>query len=173
MARKPNIRPPQGTPLLDPPASQAARAPSDPPAGARKVVVHVDGGSRGNPGPAGAGIVVSADDGTVLIERGIFIGHATNNVAEYRGLIGGLESAALLGASEVEIVSDSELMVRQMTGQYRVKNAGLQPLYDKACQLARQFARCRFRHVRREQNVQADKLANLAMNRRCEVHSAE
>jgi len=118
-------------------------------------------------------VVWSADHGTLLAEHKQAIGITTNNVAEYRGLIGGLESAALLGASEVEIVSDSELMVRQMTGQYRVKNAGLQPLYDKACQLARQFARCRFRHVRREQNVQADKLANLAMNRRCEVHSAE
>ncbi len=159
--------------MFDPAAPKAARTTPDAGSGPGRLVVHVDGGSRGNPGPAGAGIVVSADDGTVLIERGIFIGHATNNVAEYRGLIGGLESAALLGAREVEIVSDSELMVRQMNGQYRVKNAGLKPLYDKACQLARRFARCQFRHVRREQNVLADKLANLAMDRRGEVHSAE
>ena len=159
--------------MFDPAEQQVQRDRSDAPSGVGKVVVNVDGGSRGNPGPAGAGIAVSADDGTVLLERGIFIGHATNNVAEYRGLIGGLESAALLGAREVEIVSDSELLVRQMNGQYRVKNAGLKPLYDKACQLARQFARCQFRHVRREQNVLADKLANLAMDRRREVHSAE
>lgn len=173
MANKPNIRTPQGTPLFDPARQQAQRDQSDAPSGLGRVIVNVDGGSRGNPGPAGAGIVVSADDGTVLLERGIFIGHATNNVAEYHGLIGGLESAALLNASEVEIVSDSELLVRQMNGQYRVKNPGLKPLYDKACALARQFTRCRFRHVRREQNVLADKLANLAMDRRGEVHASE
>ena len=130
-----------------------------------EVLIHIDGGARGNPGPAGAGVVIqSADDGTVLFEGGYFIGRATNNVAEYQGLIKGLARARTLGATTVEIHSDSELLVRQMTGQYRVKNAGLKPLYEQAQALADGFAKCSFSHVRREQNVQADRLVNQAIN---------
>jgi ribonuclease HI len=133
------------------------------------VTIHIDGGSRGNPGPAAAGVVITADDGTVLHEAGLFLGRATNNVAEYSGLLGGLKAAGKLGAREVDIVSDSELLVRQMNGQYRVKNAGLAPLFQEAQQLARAFARCTYRHVRREENVQADGLVNQALDRKKSV----
>lgn len=155
------------------PAPADKPAPAAPPGPPLRLVVNVDGGSRGNPGPAAAGVVVRADDGTVLLERGVFIGHATNNVAEYSGLLEGLRLAQTLRASEVEIVSDSELLVRQMNGQYRVKNAGLKPLYEKALDLARSFRRCSYRHVRREMNVLADRLANLAMDRKRNVESSE
>jgi len=130
-----------------------------------QVVINVDGGSRGNPGPAGAGIVIAAaDDGTILHKAGVFIGQATNNVAEYTGLIEGLKRAAKLQATDVKVLSDSELMVRQMTGQYRVKNQGLKPLYEEATQLAGQLSKFSIAHVRREQNEAADALANKAMN---------
>ncbi len=129
------------------------------------ILLHIDGGSRGNPGPAGAGVVLSAaDDGTVLQQAGVFLGPATNNVAEYRGLIEGLRRAAALGARGVEVRSDSELLVCQMTGRYRVKNAGLQPLFEQARALAEQFDTFTIRHIPREQNVQADAMANRAMN---------
>jgi ribonuclease HI len=129
------------------------------------VIIHVDGGSRGNPGPAGAGIVITAaDDGTSLHEAGVFLGKATNNVAEYSGLIEGLRRAQKLGATHVEVRSDSELMVRQMIGQYRVKNQGLKPLFEQAHALAAQFESFAIEHVRRENNTAADDLANQAMN---------
>ena len=138
-----------------------------------EVLIHIDGGARGNPGPAGAGVVIqSADDGTALFEGGYFIGRATNNVAEYQGLIEGLARARALGATAVEIRSDSELLVRQMTGEYRVKNAGLKPLYEQAQALASGFAKCNFSHVRREQNVEADRLVNQAINTRRNVEDA-
>ncbi len=130
-----------------------------------RVIINIDGGSRGNPGPAGAGVVIaSADDGTVLHQAGIFIGQATNNVAEYTGLIEGLKRAARLEAKDVKIFSDSELMVRQITGQYRVKNEGLKPLYQEAMGLAKQFEKFSIEHVRREQNTAADTMANRAMD---------
>ena len=97
-----------------------------------KLVVHVDGGARGNPGPAAVGVVVSTPDGEVLDEIGEVIGVATNNVAEYRGLLLGLERARALGATEVEVVNDSELVARQVTGDYKVKRAGLKPLHREA-----------------------------------------
>jgi len=129
------------------------------------VIINIDGGSRGNPGPAGAGVVIrAADDGTVLQQAGVFLGTATNNVAEYRGLIEGLRRAETLGAKQIEVLSDSELLVRQMNGQYRVKNAGLKPLFEKANSLAGRFDRFSIRHVRREQNTLADEMANKAMN---------
>jgi len=137
------------------------------------VTVHVDGGARGNPGPAGAGVVISdAADGGILYEAGLFLGHATNNVAEYKGMLHGLEMARMLKAREVEVVSDSELLVRQMIGQYKVKNAGLQPLYQRGKVLAAGFQKCRFRHVRREQNVLADALVNRAIDERKNVEGA-
>ena len=130
-----------------------------------RVVVHIDGGSRGNPGPAASGIVVAeAGSGQVLQEAGIFLGRATNNVAEYRGLLEGLRLAGQLRAEEVEIVSDSQLLVCQMNGQYRVKNPGLIPLHRQAGELAAKFRKCSFRHVRREENHHADRLVNQALD---------
>jgi ribonuclease HI len=129
------------------------------------VTINIDGGSRGNPGPAGAGVVIrAADDGTVLMQAGVFLGRATNNVAEYNGLLEGLRRAGTLGATHVEILSDSELLVRQMNGQYRVKNEGLKPLFEKANSLASHFKTFSIRHVRREENTLADEMANKAMN---------
>jgi probable phosphoglycerate mutase len=144
------------------PARRAKQAP-------RRLTVFIDGGSRGNPGPAAAGVVVTTADGAVLHEAGIYLGRATNNVAEYRGLLAGLEAAAAGGATEVEVISDSELLVRQMTGQYRVKNVGLAPLAEQARRLASRFTACAFRHVRREQNLRADRLVNQALDLRANV----
>ena len=135
--------------------------------------VYTDGGSRGNPGDAAAGVVVrSADDGTVLREEGIFLGRATNNVAEYRALLAGLAAAADLSAAQVEVFSDSELMVRQMNGEYRVRNAGLRPLFAQAQELVGRFARFAIRHIPREENALADELAGRAMNVRRNVGDA-
>lgn len=137
------------------------------------VTIHIDGGSRGNPGPAGAGVVIrSADDGTVLFEGGYYLGRTTNNVAEYNGLLRGLERAAGLNAVEAHVHSDSELLVRQMKGQYRVRNAGLKPLYEQARELTGRFARVTFTHVRRELNTDADRLANQAMDLSADVEDA-
>ena len=129
-----------------------------------KLTINIDGGSRGNPGPAGAGVVARDEAGTVLAAQGVYLKHATNNVAEYTGLLTALETARQLGGSDVTIISDSELLVRQMNGQYRVKNEGLKPLFDQASTLAAQLPRVKFTHVRREYNKDADRLANLAMN---------
>lgn len=129
-----------------------------------KVVVHVDGGSRGNPGPAAVGAVASSPDGDTLLERGVFIGEATNNVAEYRAVLLGLELARELEASEVEVVNDSELVSRQIGGEYRVKHAGLKPLYLETMGALREFDRWAVRSVRREGNVRADELVNEALD---------
>jgi ribonuclease HI len=128
--------------------------------GARRLVVNVDGGARGNPGPAAIAAVVATPDGEVLEERGERIGDATNNVAEYRALLLGLARASELGADEVELVGDSELVVRQVKGDYKVKNAGLRPLHGKVLDALRGFERWTIRHVPREQNAAADRLVN-------------
>jgi ribonuclease HI len=139
-----------------------------------RVVVHIDGGARGNPGPAAAGVVVAcADGGGVLRQAGIFLGRATNNVAEYRGLIEGLRLAATLNAEEVQVVSDSQLLVYQMTGRYRVKNEGLKPLHREAGELALKFRKCLYRHVPREENVLADRLVNRAIDQRRDVGGSD
>jgi len=129
------------------------------------VKIHTDGGARGNPGPAAGGFVIAdlASD-AVLHAEGVFLGKATNNVAEYSAMIAGLRAAISLEAVEVDLFSDSQLMVRQMIGQYRVKNEGLKPLFTEARELAGQFERCDFHHVRRESNVQADALVNMALD---------
>ncbi len=129
-----------------------------------KVTIHIDGGSRGNPGPAAAGVVITDADGQTLKEAGVYIGKATNNVAEYSGLIEGLKAARVLKATDVEVFSDSELVVKQMLGEYRVKNPGLVPLYSEARMLANTFEAISFTHVRREQNVKADALVNMALD---------
>ncbi len=132
---------------------------------ARKLVIYTDGAARGNPGPAGAGVRIEAPDGAALAEIAEYLGEATNNVAEYKAMLLGLERARALGASEVEIRSDSELLVRQMTGEYKVRNEGLRPLVARAHALAAAFTSVDFVHVRRERNRDADRLANLAIDR--------
>jgi ribonuclease HI len=129
-----------------------------------KAKLSTDGGARGNPGPAAYGYVLEAEDGTVLDARGETIGVATNNVAEYRALIAGLERAVELGIDELEVVSDSELLVKQMQGEYRVKNEALRELNDEANSLERKLGRVRYRAVRREHNELADKLVNEALD---------
>jgi len=123
-----------------------------------------DGGARGNPGPAAYGYVLEADDGTVLDARGEAIGVATNNVAEYRALVAGLAKAVELGVDELDVVSDSELLVKQMTGEYRVKNKALIDLSLEASRLAREVGSVRYRAVRRELNELADRLVNEALD---------
>jgi len=129
-----------------------------------KLVVHVDGGARGNPGPAAIGVVVSEPDGTVIDELGEQIGVATNNVAEYKALIRGLERARALGADEIEIVNDSELVARQLTGAYKVKHPAMKPLYLDAIEALRGFGAWRIRSVPRAQNARADELVNAALD---------
>jgi len=129
-----------------------------------KVVVHVDGGARGNPGPAAAAAVVTSPDGDVLDEASEFLGVATNNVAEYRGLLLGLARAKALGADEVEVVNDSELVAKQVNGQYKVKHAAMRPLYGEAMQALRDFERWSIRSVPRAQNADADALVNQALD---------
>jgi ribonuclease H / adenosylcobalamin/alpha-ribazole phosphatase len=129
-----------------------------------KARLSTDGGARGNPGPAAYGYVLEADDGTVLAAHGETIGTATNNVAEYRGLIAGLEKALELLVDELDVVSDSELIVRQMTGDYRVKNETLRELHAEASDLASRLQRVDYRSVPREHNDLADRLVNDALD---------
>jgi ribonuclease HI len=128
------------------------------------VVVHVDGGSRGNPGPAAAAAVISTPDGEVLDEAAVTLGRATNNVAEYRGLLLGLERARALGATEVDVVNDSELVARQISGAYKVKHPDMRPLYLEAMDALRGFDRWTVRSVPRAQNAAADALVNQALD---------
>jgi len=129
-----------------------------------KLVVHVDGGARGNPGPAAAAAVISTLDGEVLDEATETLGVATNNVAEYRGVLLGLARARALGATEVEVVNDSELVAKQINGTYKVKHPAMKPLYLEAMRALRAFEGWRVRSVRREQNAQADALVNQALD---------
>ena len=129
-----------------------------------KARLFTDGGARGNPGPAAYGFVLESDDGTVLAAEGEAIGTATNNVAEYRGLLAALEWALAKGYRRVEVRSDSLLLVQQMLGNYKVKHPGLQPLHARARILASSIGHVTFRHVRRESNAHADRLANAAMD---------
>jgi ribonuclease HI len=129
-----------------------------------KLTVHVDGGARGNPGPAAIGVVVSGPDGEVVDEVAERIGVATNNVAEYRALLRGLERARDLGAEEVSIVNDSELVARQLTGAYKVKHAAMKPLYEQATAALRGFRRWTVTSVPRAQNARADALVNEALD---------
>jgi probable phosphoglycerate mutase len=129
----------------------------------RSAVAHIDGGARGNPGPAGYGVRIELDEGTV-VELKEAVGITTNNVAEYRGLIAALAWAAAHGISRLHVRSDSLLLVKQMLGEYRVKHEGLKPLADEARRLVHRIGDVRFEHVRREQNTDADRLANEAMD---------
>jgi ribonuclease HI len=129
-----------------------------------KARLFTDGGSRGNPGPAAFAFVLEAEDGTVLDARGEAIGVATNNVAEYSALVAGLERAVEDGVDELEVVSDSELLVKQMRGEYRVKNRALQDLFLEASRTARKIRRVTYTAVRREHNELADSLVNEALD---------
>lgn len=128
------------------------------------IVAYIDGGARGNPGPAGYGVSIQSADGAVLDELHGGLGIATNNVAEYNGLLAALQWAVDHDTDRVHIRADSELLVKQMRGEYKVKNAGLQPLYVRARLLAAQLAEVKFEHVRREFNKEADRLSNLGMD---------
>ena len=129
-----------------------------------KAKLWTDGGARGNPGPAAFGYVLLREDGEQLDARGSYIGHATNNVAEYSAMLAGLESAIVLGVTELEVVSDSELMVKQMRGEYKVKNEALKELQGAAATLARRLGRVTYTAVRRESNKLADQLVNDALD---------
>ena len=128
--------------------------------------IHIDGASRGNPGEAGFGVHVTTPEGEAVAALYGYLGRATNNVAEYQALIHALRYALDKGATEVQVFSDSELVVRQMSGQYRVKHADMVPLYREAAALFSRFGRATLRHVRREQNKEADRLANRALDER-------
>jgi ribonuclease HI len=129
-----------------------------------KARLSTDGGARGNPGPAAYGYVIESDDGHVLAAHGEAIGRATNNVAEYSGLVAGLEKAAELGVDDLEVVSDSELLVKQMQGEYQVKNEVLKTLWEEANDLERRFTKVRYTAVRRAHNELADQLVNEALD---------
>jgi ribonuclease HI len=129
-----------------------------------KVIVHVDGGARGNPGPAAAACVVSTPDGRVLDEASELLGTATNNVAEYRALLLGLARARALGAQEVEVVNDSELIAKQVRGVYKVKHEAMRPLHRAALAALGEFGRWSIRTVPRAQNAGADALVNMALD---------
>jgi ribonuclease HI len=133
------------------------------------LTLHFDGGSRGNPGDAGAGVVVLAADGTPLVTIGKYIGRATNNFAEYMALIFALREAEKLKATKLIVRGDSELVIKQMRGEYRVKNPGLRDLYEQAQTLVARFDEVKFEHKLRDDNALADRLANKAMDRKGDV----
>jgi len=129
-----------------------------------RLVVNVDGGARGNPGPAAIGVVVRDGGGEVLEKVGEKIGEATNNVAEYKALLRGIELAAAHGGTDLELIGDSELVVRQVEGRYKVKNAGIKPLHQEVKRALRDFDAWSIRHVRRAENSDADRLVNEALD---------
>jgi ribonuclease HI len=129
-----------------------------------RIRVNVDGGARGNPGPAAIGVVLRDDEGEVLEKLGERIGEATNNVAEYKALLRGIELAADHGATELELIGDSELVVRQVEGRYKVKNAGMKELHEQVKQALGDFDSWSIHHVRREHNADADRLVNEALD---------
>jgi len=159
------------TPRRKPPASDgpahAAKVPA-PAEGAarRRVRVYSDGAARGNPGPAGAGAVVLDETGTALAEIGRYLGEQTNNVAEYEGLLLGLRHALAHGATDVEVLADSQLLIRQLAGVYRVKSPGLMPLFEEAKRLLKRFKNVELRHIPREMNGAADEMSNRAIDER-------
>ncbi len=133
-----------------------------------RITIYTDGAARGNPGPAGAGAILTKDDGQVIVEVCRYLGEMTNNQAEYRALILAIEEAKRIGATDVAIFTDSELVVKQLTGDYRVKNEGIKPLHKKILELLREIGDYTIEHVPRENNRHADKLANLAIDGKIE-----
>jgi ribonuclease HI len=132
----------------------------------RRVRVYSDGAARGNPGPAGAGAVVIDEAGTAVAEIGRYLGEQTNNVAEYEGLLLGLRHALVHGATDVEVLADSQLLIRQLAGVYRVKSPGLIPLFEEAKRLLKRFKNVELRHIPREMNGAADEMSNRAIDER-------
>ncbi len=146
------------------PAARTSLPMTNPSAQSEQIIAHVDGGSRGNPGPAAYAVVVSTAGGNHLASLSKYLGHTTNNVAEYEGLLAALNYALEHGHHRLRVITDSELMARQIDGQYKVKNPNLKVLYDRARKLIAQFDTFRIEHVRREHNREADRLANEAMD---------
>ncbi|MBW7988506.1 MAG: phosphoribosylglycinamide formyltransferase [Planctomycetes bacterium] len=134
-----------------------------------KIVAYIDGGSRGNPGPAAAGFTLADSCGTQLVGKGFFLGKATNNIAEYTGFLKALEAAKQAGAEQLTVFSDSQLLVRQINGQYKVKSENIRPLFEEAVKLLRGFKSWQVRHIPREKNKEADKLVNQALDFRRDV----
>lgn len=132
--------------------------------GPQKISIFIDGCARGNPGPAGCGVMIVDADGRTILQKARYLGSTTNNVAEYTALIDGLREAVDLGAREVAVRTDSELVVRQMKGEYKVKDVKLKELFAEAQRLSRSFASLDFSHVQRENNRDADRLANQAVD---------
>jgi ribonuclease HI len=130
----------------------------------KSLIIYTDGAARGNPGPAGIGVAIYSEEGTLLAELCEYIGETTNNVAEYRALMRGLQEALSLAAVKVQFYSDSQLLVRQINGEYRVKHPNLQPLYQKVVDLLQQFPSYKINHIPREKNKIADKLANKGID---------
>ena len=152
--------------LFSPPTPKPKPAPAKPAPGNRSFILNFDGGSRGNPGPGGIGVVLSTDDGVGLYELGESLGRCTSNVAEYTALIRGLHAALAWQASKLLIRADSELVVRQLSGQYKVKSPDLRPLYEQAVDLMEQIPEVKVLHVYREDNKRCDALANAAMDKK-------
>jgi ribonuclease HI len=138
----------------------------------KRAIVHVDGGARGNPGPAAAACVISTPAGEVLERRARLLGEATNNVAEYRALLLGLERALQLGVTDVEVINDSQLVARQVNGQYKVRHAAMKPLHQQVQRALREFGRWQVRSVPRAQNAEADALVNAALDGAVEAEPA-
>jgi ribonuclease HI len=148
------------------PAAVAGEGPRAGPGRPSRTRLYSDGAARGNPGPAGAGAVIVNPDGHVVAKVGRFLGDSTNNVAEYMGLILGLRRAKAMGIRSLEVLSDSELLVRQLAGEYQVKADHLRPLHAEAAELLRGFADVEVRHIPREENAQADAMSNRAIDER-------
>jgi ribonuclease HI len=148
------------------PATPAAEAAEEPRGPVPRLRLYSDGAARGNPGPSGAGAVLIEPGGQVIARLGKYLGHQTNNYAEYMGLILGLKHAKTLGAKEIEIFADSELLIRQLGGRYQVKSTTLRPLYEEAVKLLNDFSRVKLVHVPREMNAQADEMSNRAIDER-------
>ncbi|HHX22806.1 MAG TPA: ribonuclease HI family protein [Thermoanaerobacterales bacterium] len=138
-----------------------------------KVIAYVDGASRGNPGNAGIGIVFINEQNNVVKEISDYIGQTTNNIAEYTAMVTALKEALEMNFEEIEVISDSELIVKQINGEYQVKNKGLKPLYKEACQLLKEFKKYTVRHVKRERNKEADKLANRGIDEALDEESLD
>ncbi|GAG26253.1 unnamed protein product, partial [marine sediment metagenome] len=131
---------------------------------ADEIIIHTDGGSRGNPGPAAAGFVLTDSVGSKLDAKGFYLGPATNNVAEYTGIVKALQAALQLGAKRLTVFSDSELLVKQLNGEYKVKSDQIRPLFKKTVELLNEFEGWKLQHITRDKNKEADKLANRALN---------
>lgn len=130
----------------------------------KKLIIYIDGGARGNPGPAGIGVVILNDSGEKIKDVSRYIGETTNNIAEYNALLYGLEEALILKADEIKINLDSELIAKQIVGEYRVKDANLKPLFDRALNMLSSFKAFEIQHIDRSKNKEADKLVNIAIN---------